>query len=242
MSVSENYSEQGLKVRRAEDRGVADFGWLKSAHSFSFGQFYDPAFMGFENLRVINDDRVAGGAGFPMHPHQDAEIFSYILDGALEHKDSMGNGSQVKAGGVQYMSAGSGVRHSEYNPLPDQDIRFLQIWLMPNVQGEAPVYDTMDISPEEKDGRLKLFLSRDGRSDSMRIKADADIYAAQLNGDQEIRFSIPEQKKAWVQVARGQLSLNGVSLNEGDGVAINDPGPLNFSNGEQAEFILFELG
>ena len=227
-------------MRKSNDRGLADFGWLKSRHTFSFGQFYDPAFMGFENLRVINDDLVEAGKGFGTHPHQNAEIFSYVLDGALEHKDSMGNGSQVTAGGVQYMSAGSGISHSEFNPLPDQDIRFLQIWLMPNVQNEAPVYENMDIRPEDKNGKLKLFLSHDGRDGSMQIKADADIYAATLSGEQHIEFELG--KKGWIQMATGSAVINGTPLNEGDGLAIMEPGTLSIDQGEGAEFLLFELG
>ena len=232
----------GFQIRKASDRGLADFGWLKSRHSFSFGSYYNPAFMGFANLRVINDDLVEAGKGFGAHPHENAEIFSYVLDGALEHKDSMGNGSQVEAGGVQYMSAGSGIRHSEFNPLPDKDIRFLQIWLMPNAMNGAPYYENMDIKPEDKDGQLKLFLSRDGRSESMRIRADADIYAATLNADQAIEFDMTDGRAGWVQVARGQLSVNEIELKEGDGLAISDAGKIKFAKGENAEFILFELG
>ena len=231
----------GLRLRAAEDRGMADYGWLKSAHSFSFANYYDPAHLQFESLRVINDDRVAGGNGFPMHAHQNAEIFSYVLDGALSHKDSMGNGSTVKAGGVQYMSAGSGVRHSEFNPSKTEEMAFLQIWLLPNVQNEAPRYETMDIAPEEKDGKLRLFLSKDGRERSMRIKADADIYAAALDGAQSVSFDMPEGHKAWVQVARGSVHVNGTSLRRGDGLAVETSGRLEFRDAENAEFLLFDL-
>lgn len=230
-----------FQLRPAEARGIADHGWLKSAHSFSFANYFDPEHLQFESLRVINDDRVAGGMGFPMHPHQNAEIFSYVLDGALSHKDTLGNGSTVKAGGVQYMSAGSGVRHSEYNPSETDEMAFLQIWLIPNVQDEAPRYETMDIKPEEKDGKLKLFLSKDGRDGSMRIKSDADIYAATLDGDQSLTFDITEGHKAWIQLARGSLFVNGQSLRKGDGLAVSDSGRLIFENGINAEFLLFEL-
>ena len=231
----------GFTLRPADARGMADHGWLKSAHSFSFANYYDPNHMQFESLRVINDDRVAGGKGFPMHPHQNAEIFSYVLDGALSHKDTLGNGSTVKAGGVQYMSAGSGVRHSEYNPSETDEMAFLQIWLLPNVQNEAPRYETLDISPEEKDGKLKLFLSKDGRDGSMRIKADADIYAATLDGTQNIAFDLTEGHKAWVQVARGSVCVNGESLGRGDGLAVTIGGRLEFKDAVQAEFLLFDL-
>ena len=231
----------GFTLRPADARGMADHGWLKSAHSFSFANYYDPEHMQFESLRVINDDRVAGGKGFPMHPHQNAEIFSYVLEGALSHKDTLGNGSTVKAGGVQYMSAGSGVRHSEYNPSDTDDMAFLQIWLLPNVQNEAPRYETMDISPEEKDGKLKLFLSKDGRDGSMRIKSDADIYAATLDGAQNVSFDMPKRHKAWVQIARGSVFVNGKSLSSGDGLAVDVSGRLEFSDAEKAEFLLFDL-
>ena len=231
----------GLVHRPASERGHADHGWLKSAHSFSFANYYDPDHMQFENLRVINDDQVAAGAGFPTHPHKDAEIFSYVLKGALEHKDSMGNGSVVSAGGVQYMSAGSGVRHSEFNPSPQEEVRFLQIWLLPNATGGAPRYDTMDIAEDEKSGQLKLFLSRDGRDGSMLIKSDADIYAATLTEDQQISTMLNSGSKAWVQVARGALTVNGVRLKRGDGLAISEPGRIDFADGADAEIIYFDL-
>ena len=231
----------GFTLRPAEARGKANFGWLRSAHSFSFGQYFDPNHMGFENLRVINDDWVAGGEGFPPHPHRDAEIFSYVMDGALQHRDSMGNGSTVAAGGVQYMSAGSGVTHSEFNPSADEPVRFLQIWLMPNSEGEAPRYDTLDIAPEDKDGKLKLFLSPDGRDGSMAIRADADIYAATLKGDQRITRNMADGSRGWVQVADGSVTVNGENLRRGDGLAIRESGRLEFTDGDAAEVIYFEF-
>lgn len=232
----------GFNVRKAGDRKFTDHGWLKSNFSFSFADYFDPDYMQFENLRVINDDVIAPGGGFPLHPHQNFEIFSYILEGALVHKDTMGNSSTVTAGGVQYMSAGAGVRHSEYNPSSNTATRLLQIWLLPNVKNEAPTYDTQAILPEEKDGRLKLFLSRDGRNGSMTIKADADIYAATLKADQAISFDMPSTHKAWVQVATGRLVVNGIELSEGDGLAVSESGRLEFSEGQNAEFLLFDLG
>lgn len=231
----------GFKRLRSEDRHMATHGWLQSAHSFSFANYFHPEYMQFESLRVINDDIIAPGMGFPMHPHANFEIFSYILDGALEHKDTMGNGSTVAAGGVQYMSAGSGVQHSEFNPSKDARAQLLQIWLLPNVQDEAPRYETMDINPADKDGKLKLFLSKDGRDGSMHIKSDADIYAATLNGDQAIAFDIPAGNKAWIQMANGSLTVNGQHLDVGDGLAVNQSGRLEFSGGENAEFLLFDL-
>lgn len=231
----------GLKMRFAEERGKANHGWLKSAHSFSFANYFHPDHVQFENLRVINDDFVEAGQGFAEHPHRDAEIFSYVLEGALEHKDSMGNGSVVKAGGVQYMSAGRGVTHSEFNPSKTDPVKFLQIWLLPNQQGGAPRYDTLDISPDEKDGKLKLFLSKDGRDGSMLIHADADIYAATLNSEQRIETQLPEGHKGWVQVAKGTVTVNGEFLRKGDGLSISEAGKLVFEKGDRAEFIYFDL-
>jgi len=230
-----------LTHRPADARGKADFGWLKSAHSFSFGNYYDPAHMGFGNLRVINDDLVEGGKGFGAHPHQNAEIFSYVLDGALEHRDSMGNGSVVGAGGVQYMSAGSGVTHSEFNPSPTEPMRFLQVWLLPEVQNTKPAYGTIDLTAAEKDGKLKLFLSHDGRDGSMTTRADASVYAATLRGNQSITTDLATGRKRWMQVADGSLSVNGIALSKGDGLAIDGSGTLTFTGGRNAEFLFFDL-
>ncbi len=227
--------------RPADERGKADFGWLKSAHSFSFGRYYDPKHLGFGNLIVINDDFVEGGKGFGQHPHQNAEIFSYVLGGALEHKDSMGNGSVVSEGGVQYMSAGSGVTHSEFNPSQTDEMRFLQVWLLPEVENTQPAYDTMDLTPAEKDGKLKLFLSKDGRDGSMKTQADASVYAATLDADQIIRHDHHKGRKAWVQVADGSVRVNDVVLHKGDGLAIEGSGTLVFDNGQNAEFLFFDL-
>ncbi|MEM6650589.1 MAG: pirin family protein [Pseudomonadota bacterium] len=232
---------EALHLRAAEDRGHADHGWLKSAHSFSFSSYYDPDHMNFEALRVINDDRVAGGGGFPMHPHQDFEIFSYVLEGAIAHKDSLGNGSTVSAGGVQYMTTGRGVQHSEYNPHADQDLRFLQIWLMPKVRGADPRYDQIDLSPQEKDGQLKLFISEDGREGSIPTLAPADIYAGTFDGAQQAEFTFRRNRKGWVQIARGSIKVNGVHLKEGDGLAITAPGQIHIEEGQKAELLLFDL-
>lgn len=244
MNEENNVLEQGslrLTRRPAEARGIADFGWLKSAHSFSFGEYYDPNRMGFGNLRVINDDLVAGGKGFGRHPHRNAEIFSYVLGGALEHKDSMGNGSVVSAGGVQYMSAGSGVTHSEFNPSQTDEMRFLQVWLLPEVLNTPPAYDNIDLSPAEKDGKLKLFLSRDGRDGSLTTQADASVYAATLAGTQAFTARLRAGRKGWVQVAAGSLQVNGVSLSKGDGLAIEGNGTLTFDHGRDAEILFFDL-
>jgi redox-sensitive bicupin YhaK (pirin superfamily) len=230
-----------LRLRPAEERGFADHGWLKSAHSFSFASYRDPAHQQFECLRVINDDEVVAGKGFGTHPHRDVEIFSYVLEGALGHRDSMGNGSTVTAGGVQYMSAGTGVLHSEYNPSSTERVRFLQIWLLPNVVGEAPRYETIQLSDADKDGRLFLFLSADGRDGSMRIKADADIHAATLHQQQTIDFDLREGRRGWIQVARGELSVNDQRLSRGDGLAISDSGRIHLHSAQHAEILLFDL-
>ena len=232
---------QTLTLRPAAERGQADFGWLKSAHTFSFGSYYDNEHMNHGVLRVINDDEVDGGQGFPAHPHQDAEIFSYVLEGALEHKDSMGNGSTVGEGGVQYMSAGSGVTHSEFNPSEQDRMRFLQVWLMPSTRGGEPRYDTLDIDADAKRGKLALFLSPDGRSNSMQTRANANVYAAELHGDEHIEHDLGDSPKGWVQIARGSLTLNGQVLSKGDGIAIDGGGLLKFTSGDNAEFLLFEL-
>ena len=228
-------------LRPAERRGHADHGWLKSAHTFSFAGFHDPQWMGFEALRVINDDRVAGGAGFPMHPHADFEIFSYVLGGALEHKDSMGNGSVVKAGGVQYMTAGTGVRHSEFNPSADEEVRFLQIWLEPSVRGAEPNYQTLDLSTEEKDGKLRLFLSQDGRDGSIKTLAPTEAYAGTFHGDQQAEFLLKDGRSAWIQVAEGSVTVNGQELRRGDGLAVLEPGAITIEKGDGAEVLLFDL-
>ena len=244
MTLHQNTTTQDALIftkRPANERGKADFGWLKSAHSFSFGQYYDPEHLGFGNLIVINDDLVDGGRGFGAHPHQNAEIFSYVMGGALEHKDSMGNGSVVGEGGVQYMSAGSGVTHSEFNPSQTDEMRFLQVWLLPEVENTQPAYDTIDLTPSDKDGKLKLFLSKDGRDGSMKTQADASVYAATLNGDQTVTQRLSAGRQAWIQVADGAVKVNDVALSKGDGLAIQGTGTLTITDGEDAEFLFFNL-
>jgi redox-sensitive bicupin YhaK (pirin superfamily) len=239
--LTNSINELKFEHRPANERGKADHGWLKSNHSFSFGQYHDPRHMGFGNLRVINDDQVEGGKGFGQHPHQNAEIFSYVMEGALEHKDTLGNGSVVAAGGVQYMSAGSGVSHSEFNPSQTDPMRFLQIWLIPAQKNTTPRYETMDIATADKMGQLKLFLSHDGRDGSMRTEADASVYTATLDGDQEANVTLASSRKGWVQVADGSINVNGLPLSKGDGLAIDGEGLLTFSGGKKAEFLFFNL-
>lgn len=230
-----------MRLRPAGERGMANHGWLNSAHSFSFARYFHPDHMGFANLRVINDDQVMPGRGFGEHGHDNAEIFSYVLDGQLAHKDTMRNSSTVSAGGVQYMSAGSGVRHSEFNPSEQMPVHFLQVWLLPNQDGGEPRYETLDLTPEDKAGQLKLFLSPKGRNGSLAMRADADIYAGTFDGDQAASHTLPEGHQGWVQVARGSVVVNGQALSEGDGLAIRKAGRVEFSGGIGSEILLFDL-
>lgn len=229
-----------ITIRRADERGKADHGWLKSAHSFSFAGYSDPDHVHYESLRVINDDRVAANGGFPTHPHKNFEIFSYVLEGALEHKDTLGNGSVVKAGGVQYMSTGSGVSHSEFNPSSEEAVHFLQVWLIPDTQNVTPRYETLAEENLDKRGKLALILSPDGANGSIRVQQDALVYAAQLHGDEQIDYTAQPGRKLWLQIAAGSLSLNGEVLHEGDGAAI-DGGSVQLNAGDHAEFLLFDL-
>lgn len=229
-----------MTIRRADDRGLADHGWLKSAHSFSFAGYNDPDNIQYESLRVINDDHVAASGGFPTHPHKNFEIFSYVLEGALEHKDTLGNGSVVKAGGVQYMSTGSGVSHSEFNPSAENAVHFLQIWLIPNAQNVTPRYETLSAEQLDKRGKLALILSPDGADGSIRVQQDALVYAANLDGNEQIEYAAKSGRKLWLQMASGSLTLNGEVLNEGDAAAL-DGGSVAIKSGKNANFLLFDL-
>lgn len=230
-----------IALRKAEDRGPTNLGWLDSRHSFSFGEYYDPAHMGFRSLRVINEDRVAPGGGFATHGHRDMEIVSYVLDGALEHKDSLGTGSTIRPGDVQRMTAGHGVMHSEFNASKEKPVHFLQIWIVPNAKGLAPSYEQKSFAAAEKDGKLKLVASRDGREDSVTIHQDAAIYAATLAAGAEIEFRPKDARQYWLQMARGSLVLNGLDLAAGDGVAISEEPRLWLRGRDTAEFLLFDL-
>lgn len=230
-----------FNVRPAEARGRADFGWLDSRHSFSFGDYYDPAHMGFRNLRVINEDRVAPGQGFGRHPHRDMEILSYVIEGALGHKDSMGNGSVIRPGEVQRMSAGTGVTHSEMNADANNPVHFLQIWLLPERRGIEPGYEQKAFSDADKRGKLRLVASRDGRDGSVTIHSDVNLYASLLSADEKLRYELPAGRNAWVQIVRGAVSLNGMRLGAGDGVAVSDESALEISGRDDAEFLLFDL-
>ena len=231
-----------LAVRPADDRGLANFGWLNSRHTFSFGHYYDPQFMGFGPLRVINEDRVQPGRGFDTHGHSNMEIISYVLDGALEHKDSMGTGSVIRPGDVQRMSAGTGVRHSEFNASDSELVHFLQIWILPEKDGLQPSYEQKAVSDEEKRGRLRLVGSRDGREGSITIHQDVDLHAALLNGSDTASHEITEGRKGWVQVAKGSVLLNEAPLAAGDGVAVDGAQTITLSDASDAEVLLFDMG
>lgn len=230
-----------LTIRKSDERGHANFGCLDSKHSFSFGQYHDPKHMGFGPLRVINDDRVAGGGGFPAHPHRDMEIISYVLEGALEHKDSLGTGSVIRPGDVQRMSAGTGVRHSEFNASKVDPVHFLQIWIMPERIGLEPSYEQKSFSASEKRGQLRLIGSRDGRDGSVRIHQDVDLYATILAAGEPVSHDIAAGRGGWVQVARGSVTLNGIVLVEGDGVAVGASGPLRLEGRDDAEVLVFDM-
>ncbi len=229
------------ELRKSEERGKANFGWLDSRHSFSFGQYYDPAHMGFGPLRVINEDRVSGGGGFPTHPHSDMEIISYVLDGALEHRDSLGTGSVIRPGDVQRMSAGTGVRHSEYNASETDPVHFLQIWIVPEKRGIKPSYEQKTFDTEEKRGKLRLIGSRDGRDGSVTIHQDTDLYATLLEREESVSHNVRDGRGAWVQVTRGSVSVNGQRLDAGDGLAIPSAGELKVTAHDSAEVLLFDL-
>lgn len=232
-----------IEIRQAGDRGVAEHGWLSSRHTFSFAHYFDPKQVGFSDLLVINDDRVAAGQGFGRHPHRDMEIFSYVLEGALEHRDSMGNGSTIVPGDVQLMSAGSGVAHSEYNPSPSDPVHFLQIWILPSetALGAQPRYQQMHVGPEEKRGKLRLMLSPDGADGSLALRQDARVYAARLDGADTASLTLPPQRYAYVHVAQGEVTLNGMRLAAGDGVKLRDETTLTLTEGNDADVLVFDL-
>ena len=227
--------------RPAGERGTSNFGWLDSRHTFSFGEYHDPRHMGFRSLRVINDDRVAGGAGFGRHPHRDMEIFTYVLEGALRHEDSLGTGSTVGAGEVQKMTAGTGILHSELNPSPTQPLHFLQVWILPERKGLPPSYDQRTFSDADKRGQLKLIGSRDGRDGSIGFQQDVSIFASILGAGETIRGTIAAGRGAWVQVARGSVTANGVRLHEGDGAELVDEPDVALAGVSEAEVLLFDL-
>ena len=230
-----------IAVRKAQERGHANHGWLDSFHTFSFADYYDPREMGFGTLRVINEDRVAPGMGFGKHPHRDMEIISYVLEGALEHKDSMGTGSVIRPGDVQRMSAGTGVTHSEFNPSREELVHFLQIWIEPSRTGVTPSYEQKNFPVSEKKGRLRLIVSPDGADGSVKIHQNARVYAAVLSGQDAADHALPEGHKAYVHVARGTVKVNGTALGSGDGVKIAGERELHLTEGNDAELLLFDM-
>jgi redox-sensitive bicupin YhaK (pirin superfamily) len=230
-----------IQIRKSEDRGHANHGWLDSFHSFSFADYHDPAHVQFSVLRVINEDRVVPSAGFPTHGHRDMEIVSYVLEGALEHKDSMGTGSVIRPGDVQRMSAGTGVRHSEYNASKSELVHFLQIWILPEVNSIQPGYEQKHFEPEELDGQLRIIASPDGRDGSVTVHQDVLLYAAKLDAAQNALHTIAPGRRVYVHVARGSLQLNGLPLAAGDGARIENESLLRFEQGRGAEVLLFDL-
>jgi len=230
-----------LSVRKSSERGHADHGWLKSFHSFSFADYYDPAHMGFGNLRVINEDWIAPGTGFGTHGHRDMEIVTYVLEGALAHRDDMGNGTTILPGDVQRMSAGSGVRHSEFNHAPNAATHLLQIWIEPDVRGIAPEYEQKNFDAAGKRGKLRLVASPDGRDGSVKIHADASMYAGLFDAAEAATLPVARDRKTYVHVVRGTLDVNGQSLAAGDAAMLSDASALELSNGRDAEVIVFDL-
>lgn len=230
-----------LELRRSNKRGYADHQWLKSNHTFSFADYYDPQHMGFRSLRVINEDRIEGGTGFGAHPHRDMEIISYVVKGALEHKDSMGTKAIIRPGEVQRMSAGAGVVHSEYNHQSDDETHFFQIWIMPKTRGGNPGYGQKSFEADLNSKKLVLVVSQDGRDGSIDIKQDADLYISRLKTNQDLEFKLREGRGAWVQIVRGQIAVKGQTLEKGDAASFTDEELLKFKANQDSEFLLFDL-
>jgi len=229
-------------LRKAEDRGQFDHGWLQTAHTFSFGQYYDNRHLGYRNLRVINEDYVQEGVGFPTHPHKDMEILTYILEGEIAHEDSMGNGSVIVPGDLQYMSAGTGISHSEFNPSPKNRAHLLQIWILPSERGAIPRYGQKHFPKAERLNQCRLLASGDGREGSIAIRQDLSLYATILEAGKKIELPLREGRHAWIQVVQGTLKVNGMPLNAGDGLAVSKEALLQFEgSNELAEFLTFDL-
>lgn len=230
-----------ITIRKAEERGHANHGWLNTYHTFSFANYYDPDYSGFRSLRVINEDRVSPGAGFGKHGHQDMEIITYVLEGNLEHQDSLGNGSLIQPGEVQRMSAGTGILHSEFNPSQTDPAHFLQIWILPNKKGASPSYEQHDFKLVQTPGTLQLIASSDGRKGSLTVHQDMSFWAGILPTGESISYSLQPQRNAWIQVAKGEITLNGISLNTSDGAAISDEIDILVEAKKDAEILLFDL-
>jgi redox-sensitive bicupin YhaK (pirin superfamily) len=230
-----------IRILKSKDRGHANHGWLDSRFTFSFADYFDPEHIQFRTLRVMNDDHIAGGGGFPTHPHRDMEIVTYVLDGALAHKDSMGNGSVIRPGDVQYMSAGTGVAHSEFNASDKEPVHLYQIWMFPDKKNHEPKYDQKNFPESEKRGKLRLVVSPDGREGSVKIRQNNALYATVLGEGESVKHEIKRDRHAYVQVARGSVTLNGQQLETGDGAAISDEKSLQLSGVKDAEVLLFDL-
>jgi redox-sensitive bicupin YhaK (pirin superfamily) len=230
-----------LTIRHSNDRGGGDHGWLKTQHTFSFSDYWDEKWMGFRSLRVINEDWVAPSSGFPTHPHRDMEIITYVLSGQLEHKDSLGTGSVILPGDGQRMSAGRGIRHSEYNPSPSEKVHLLQIWIMPDKQGHEPGYEQKTFPEVEKRGKLRLIASRDGAEGSVKINQDAKLFVTLLSAGDAVKHTLGAKRHGWLQVAKGEVELNGQKLQQGDGAAISDEKNLTIKGIKDAEVLLFDL-
>lgn len=230
-----------IQIRPANQRGGGDHGWLKTHHSFSFADYWDPKWMGFRSLRVINEDWVAPNSGFPTHPHRDMEIITYVLEGKLEHKDSLGTGSVIRPGDGQRMTAGSGIRHSEFNPSPTDPVHLLQIWIQPEKAALPPSYEQKSFSEEDKRGQLRLIASREANNGSVKINQDAKLFVTLLKPREEVTHELAPGRHAWLQVARGTIELNGKQLAQGDGAAISEEKKLSIKGIEDAEVLLFDL-
>lgn len=236
-----SHRASALQIRRSEERGLADFGWLNSRHTFSFGEYYDPAWMGFRSLRVINQDRVAPGGGFPTHPHRDMEIFSYIISGSLRHRDSLGNGRDLRPGEIQLMSTGAGVTHSEFNPSSTEPVHFLQIWLKPRERGLQPRYTEWHPSAQTADAAQLLVISPDGREGSAEIAQDADIHRVRLAAGAAVEHTLRPGRGFWFQLISGTVEINGQTLQPGDAAFSEDPGSITLRATAAAEGLLFDL-
>jgi len=230
-----------ISIRPSQQRGGGDYGWLNTRHTFSFDRYYDARFMGFRSLRVINEDVVAPSEGFPTHPHRDMEIITYVLDGALEHKDSLGTGSVIRPGDGQRMTAGRGIRHSEMNPSATDPVHLLQIWIRPDKPGHEPSYEQKAFPNEEKRGRLRLIASPDGKDGSVTIHQDAKLYVTVLAPGEEVTHNLTKGRFAWLQLAKGSIELNGKRLNQGDGASVSDEAKLSLKGVRDAEVLLFDL-
>ncbi len=230
-----------ITLRKSAERGHADHGWLSSMHSFSFADYHDPRHMGVGNLRVINEDRIAPDSGFGMHGHRDMEIVSYVLEGALGHRDSLGNGATIRPGDVQRMSAGSGIQHSEFNHAPGAETHFLQIWIEPDVRGIPPGYEQIHVDDADLRGRLRRVASPDGREGSVRLHADASMFAGRFDGSETAQMALDETRNTYVQLVRGRLTVNGVALEAGDALKMKGERELALSGGDRAEVIVFDL-